>query len=85
MASRRFRYWSIEELKENVKALEVSRSSGAKSVSYVGGGTIFSIDRKDFDLEINLLYDEIDEREGNANTRPRIRKVLLGYGGKGFR
>lgn len=82
--SRRYRYWSLDEMKEAVKALEIARSSGARFVNYTGGGSVTYYGRAEFDAEINLLYDEIDEREGNANARPRIRKVLLGYGGKGF-
>lgn len=69
MASRRYRYWTLDELKDAVKALEESRSAGAKSVSYVGGGTVFYVSREEFNAEINALYDEIDAREGRKAVR----------------
>ena len=75
MASRRYRYWTLDELKEAVKALEEARSSGARFVNYTGGGSVTYYGRDEFNAEINSLYDEIDAREGR--TAVRIGRVVM--------
>lgn len=84
MASRLYRYWETDDLKEAIRSLEEAKLSGAQSVACSNGQSVTYIARANIDRVLGELYDVLDDRIG-ITTSKTIRRVLIAYGPKGYR
>ncbi|PIP00670.1 hypothetical protein [Pleomorphomonas carboxyditropha] len=84
MASRLYRYWTDDELKEAIRALEEAKMSGAQSVACSNGQSVTYIARANMNNVLAELYDVLDDRLGITTSKP-IRRIQLIYGPKGYR
>lgn len=80
--TRRFRFWTREELVDAIRHLEEALATGARFVNYAGGGTVTYAARDEYESLLNALYNRVDEIDG-VGRAPAIRHIRM-IPGKGF-
>lgn len=71
-----FRLWTRDEIVTAIRDLEAAITSGAQSISYVGGGTVAQVASSEMLRTVRSLYERLDEIDG-VKVQPRMQHIRV--------